>query len=326
MNANGLAAVAVVLCACGGTGDTTIDGGDDGATNDGTTADVGTQDASTNDGTTSDAPNDAGNFNPANVLGLVLWLEADVSSSITLVTPDAGPQKITKWTDQTTHHNDAAGVPQNFARNPSVKSSAINGLPAVHFNQTGVNANTGQMLTVLDNADTSLQWGTGDFFVAVVGDFDNNPANGQNEGIGLFYSKAVFAGSNTPPVGLYLYGNFPSSTVTPSVGMIFATSNTANDFITTSNAYNNSTAHLFAIRRRGAKLDLLVDGASVATSNSNTVDVTAAKSSVRIGADGDANLFRLDGDIGEILAVKGVLSGTDEAGLTAYLKTKWATP
>ena len=327
-------AYVMVLCACGGSGDTNIDGGDndsgsnnDVATNDVTTNDVATNDVTTSDVTTNDViTSDVAPFNPANVTGLVLWLEADVASSITLVTPDAGPQKITKWADQTSHKNDANGLSQFFGRNPSVKASAINKLPAVHFDQNGANLNTGQMLTVTDNTDLSLQWGTGDFFVAVVGDFDNNVSNGQNLGVGLFYSKAVFSGTVTPPVGLYLYGNVPSSTVNPSVGMIFSTSNTANDFVTTTNAYNNGSPHLFAIRRRGATLDLLVDGASVATSTSNTVDVTAAKSNVRIGADGDANMFRLDGDIGEILAVKGALSSTDEQGLDAYLKAKWATP
>jgi len=321
-------AYVLVLCACGGTGDTTIDGGDDSGSNNDVVHnnDVTTNDVTSNVVVTQDSPSDVAPFNPANVSGLVLWLEADVSSSITLATPDSGPQKVTKWADQTSHANNALGLQQNFARNPSVKANAINKLPAVHFDQNGVSVNTGQMLTVTDNTDTSLQWGTGDFFVAVVGDFDNNPSGTQNTGVGLFYSKAVFAGSNTPPVGLYLYGNLPTSTTNPSVGMIFSTSNTANDFVTTTNAYNNGSAHLFAIRRRGATLDLLVDGASVATSTSNTVDVTAAKSNVRIGADGDANIYRLDGDIGEMLAVKGVLSQSDEAGLVSYLKAKWATP
>ncbi len=323
----------MVLCACGGNGDTDIDGGNDSGsnndvvTNDVTANDVTANDVVTNDVVTSDViQQDVGTFNPANVNGLVLWLEADVSSSITLATPDAGPQKVTKWADQTSHANNANGLLQNFARNPSVKANAINKLPAVHFDQQGTNAQTGQMLTVLDNADLSLQWGTGDFFVAVVGDFDNNTSNGQSEGVGLFYSKAVFGGSNAPPIGLYLYGNVPSSSVDPTVGMIFATSNTTNDFVTTTNAYNNGNAHLFAMRRRGATLDLLVDGTSVASSTSNTVDVTASKSNVRIGADGDANIYRLDGDIGEMLAVKGALSQSDEQSLGAYLKTKWATP
>ena len=327
-------AYVMVLCACGGTGDATIDGGDndggtngDVANNDVTTNDVTSNDVVTSDVVAQDAPNDVAPFNPANVNGLVLWLEADVASSITLATPDAGPQKVTKWADQTVHKNDANGLLQFFGRNPSVKASAINKLPAVHFDQGIQNQTSGQMLFINDNTDLSLQWGTGDFFVAIVGDFDNNTSNGTNLGVGCFFTKATFPnGFQSPPVGLYLYGNVPGSSINPSVGMIFSTSNTANDFVTTTNAYNNGNAHLFAIRRRGAKLDLLVDGTSVASSTSNSVDVTAAKTQIRIGADGDANLFRLDGDIGEILAVKGALSQSDEQGLGAYLKAKWATP
>jgi hypothetical protein len=324
MKKSGLACIVGLVCACGGTGDTSIpDGSDnDGSTNGDVTVSDASSDTSTNDVTTSDG----GTFNPANVLNLVLWLEADVSSSITLVTPDAGPQKVAKWADQTSHHNDANGAPQFLARNPSVKSNAIHGLPAVHFDQGTGNQVSGQMLIIPDNADTSLQWGTGDFFVAVVGSFDNNPSNGQNLGVGNFYSKAILSSGGGGANGLFLYGNVPTTTPTPNVGMIFATANTANDFVTTSNPYNNGNAHLFAIRRRGAKLDLIVDGQSIATSTSNSVDVSAAKVAVRIGADGDANLVRLDGDIGEMLAVKGNLSLSDEVGLGQYLKSKWATP
>ena len=326
-------AYVMALCACGGTGDATIDGGSDGsgddggtngdvATNDVTTADVTAKDVTTTDVVTQDVTG----FNPANVLGLVLWLEGDLTSSITLVTPDAGPQKVTKWADQTTHHNDAIGLAQFTGRNPSVKSNAINKLSAVHFDQGQQNQLSGQMLSINDNQDGSLDWGTGDFFVAIVGDFDNNPSNGQNLGVGCFFTKAAFTGQQTAPLGLYLYGNVPSSSVNPTTGMIFATSNTAGDFVTTATGYNNGNPHLFAIRRRGVKLDLLVDGTSVATSTSSGADVSATKTQVRIGADGDANLVRLDGDIGEMLAVKGTLSQSDEAGLVSYLKAKWATP
>jgi hypothetical protein len=122
------------------------------------------------------------------------------------------------------------------------------------------------------------------------------------------------------------YGNVPSSTVNPSLGLLFGTASSAGDFVTTATAYNNSNPHLFVLRRRGAKIDLLVDGTSVANSTSSGVDVSTAKTPIRIGADGDANLWRLDGDIGEMMAVKGVLLPSDELGLVTYLKTKWATP
>jgi len=158
-------AYVMVLCACGGTGDTIIDGGDsdsgtggDVATNDVTTNDVTSNDVTTNDVVQQDAPADVAPFNPANVSGLVLWLEADIQSSITLATPDSGPQKVTKWADQTVHANHALGLSQFFGRNPSVKASAINKLPAVHFDQGVQNQTSGQMLFINDNTDLSLQW------------------------------------------------------------------------------------------------------------------------------------------------------------------------
>jgi hypothetical protein len=41
---------------------------------------------------------------------------------------------------------------------------------------------------------------------------------------------------------------------------------------------------------------------------------------------GDASTFRLDGDIGEIIAAKDVLAPSDQTGIESYLKTKWGTP
>ena len=82
-----------------------------------------------------------------------------------------------------------------------------------------------------------------------------------------------------------------------------------------------------AIRRQGNVIDLYVDGTSVNSATATTnVDVSNANIPLRIGADGDANLVRLDGDIGEIYAVAGALSSSDQANIGAYLKKKWATP
>ena len=270
----------------------------------------------------ADPASDAAPFNVQNVLGLVIWLEGDLSSSITTLTPDGGGTAgVTSWTDQTTHHNDAKGALQFLGRNPTVKANAINALSAIHFNKTGGNVNTGNMLTINENADGSLDWGTNDFYVAVVGDFDNNPSDPSTEAVGNFFSKASIGGTSV--AGTSLYGNIPGSTAT--TGMIFYTAAAAGDFVSTATAYNNSTAHLFAIRRQGGKLDLFVDGTSVANASPTPVDQNN-KQAIRIGADGDASSVRLDGDIGEIIAVKDVLTSSDESGIEAYLKKKWATP
>jgi hypothetical protein len=319
------------LIACGGTDSATIpDGstddtgtGNDASTgNDGTTSNDGTAtDGTSNDGTTIDTGTP---FDPSKVNGLVLWLEADVSASIIQAN-----QRITTWKDQTSHHNDALGSTNSTTqgRNPTVKKGQINSLDAVHFNMGQANTSA-NMLGIPENSDKSLQWGTGDFYVAIVGEFDNDPqsSSGTQFQVGNFFSKNYSPGIGSY-TGVAFYGNLPTTNNTVIAGMLFMTSNQLNDFAYTATAYNTNKPHLFGIRRQGNTIDLYVDGASVnsATATQN-VDVSNANVPVRIGADGDANLLRLDGDIGEIYAVEGVLSPSDQASIQGYLKKKWATP
>jgi hypothetical protein len=316
---------AIFVGACGGASSDLVNGGDDGgATNDGGTGDASTSDASVSDGGTKDASTkDAGTIDVKSVPGLVIWLEGDLSSSLTLTAPDAGGTSVTLWADQTTHHNDAKGAAFALARNPTVRASAIHGHSAVHFNKTGANATTGNMLTIPENSDSSLDWGTGDFYVAIVGDFDNDPTDGgTSDGVGNFFSKATLGGTVT---GTTFYGNVPGNG-SPTPGLVFFTSATLSNLVTTSTPYNNSAPHVFGIRRQSGKLDLFVDGVSLASTTPASPDDQTNVNSIRIGADGDANQVRLDGDIGEIIAVKDVLSASDQSGIEAYLKSKWGTP
>lgn len=320
------------LIACGGTDTATIPDGSSDDTGTGNDASTGNDGATGNDGTTSndgtltDAPFfDTGTpFDPSKVSGLVLWLEADVGASIVQAN-----QRVTQWKDQTTHHNDAFGSTSSSTqgRNPTVKKGQINSLDAVHFSMGQPNTSA-NMLGVPDNADKSLQWGTGDFYVAIVGEFDNDPkdSNGAQFQAGNFFSKN-FSPSLSSYTGVAFYGNLPTSNNTVIAGLLFMTSNQLNDFAYTATAYNTNKPHLFGIRRQGNTIDLYVDGASVNSATATTnVDVSNANVPIRIGADGDANLLRLDGDIGEIYAVEGALSSSDQTSIQAYLKKKWATP
>lgn len=327
MREMGLGVVAVAV-ACGGSDNTVIDGGP----GDGTTGDVAQNDTGAIDSGGDASPDsgmgdgsDGGGFNPSTVLGLVLWLKGDLTSSITTQVTDAGVTKVARWADQTSHHNDANALNQFLSSAPTIKNGAINSLPAVHFDQGTGNGSLGEMLTIADNADTSLQWGMGDFFVVIVSDFDNNPSNGQQLGVGDFYSKLVGSGGSGF-AGIAFYGNVPSSSVNPTAGLYFGTAATAGNFLTTGTAYNTGAPHMFALRRRSGTLDLIVDGTSVANATGSNVDVSAMNATTCLGAHGNPAVYRLDGDIGEILAVKGVLASSDEAGIVGYLKGKWATP
>jgi len=276
------------------------------------TPDAAQSDGSTPaDGSTTDASSlDGGGFQLGNVPGLVLWLDANKG-----VTQSNG--RVTTWADQTSFKNDAA---QGLApRQPTAVAGVINGKPAVHFDKGGGNVgNVGNMLLVKDAV--SLQWGTGDFYLATVARFDNaiNEAS-TGRGTGMFYTKVV---GPSPFPGPDLVGNIPGNG-TAAVGLTGSTNFTLNNFLTTPTAYNNNNPHLFAIQRSGVKLDLRVDGVSVASSTSNGINVDNVGTIVRIGAEGDASGSRLNGDIAEMLAVKGALSGPDLANIESSLKTKY---
>ena len=178
------------------------------------------------------------------------------------------------------------------------------------------------MMVIPDSV--SMQWGTGDFFLIVVSRFDNNPADQNFRGVGVFFTKQANV-TNFP--GGFLSGNVPVVGNGPAnLGFDFATNGQAGNFVVTATAYNNNAAHAFAGQRIGNKLDLRVDSTSIGNSTSATIDVSNVGTPIRIGADGDASFFRLNGDIAEMIAVKGVISAQDQAGIQAYLKTKYALP
>lgn len=292
-----------------GSGNDTGTGNDSGTGNDGgTSTDGSSGDATALDGSTTV---DGGGFQVGNVSGLVLWLNAGKGVS----TNQGG---VDLWVDQSPAKNDAKQTIQN--RRPTPVSNGINGLPTVHFDKGAQFNSNGQMLMIADSA--TMQWGTGDFFLIVVGRFDNAINDGNTRGVGVFFTKQANA-TNFP--GTFLSGNIPGN-VNPTLGLDFATSTAVGNFAITGTAYNNNSAHAFAGQRVGTKIDLRVDSASLTTSTSSGNDVSNVGTPVRIGADGDASFFRLNGDISEIIAVKGVLSAQDQAGIQGYLKGKYALP
>jgi hypothetical protein len=309
-----LSLTSLLFLACGGS-DISIGGNDGGS--DTSTADASTDttgnDVAPQDGAMDSPANDAAEFDPSSVSGLVLWLDASKG-----VTQTSGA--ISQWADQTTFMNNA--TQPTTVEEPTFTGTAINGHPAVHFDKDAQGINVGgDMLVIADSA--SLQWGMGDFYVVVVARFDNTLADGAERGEGLFFSKTS-SGSNFP--GPFLVGNIPtifSVTHAPAVGISFSTSSASGDYVTTTTAYNDNTPHAFAMQRVGTTLDLRIDGTSVGTSVSSGLDISNAGSNVTIGADGNGQGVRLDGDIAEVLAVKGVLQVSDRTGLESYVKTKY---
>ena len=193
-------------------------------------------------------------------------------------------------------------------------NSVINGLPALHFN---AGQQSGNMMLIADSAST--QFGTGDFAIWTVARFNNNVMGGVGTGLGVFTAKVPQQSINFS--GPFLVGNaFNNNAIV--AGLHGGVSN--NNLLNQGAMYNDNTARAYAFRRSGTTLDLRVNGAVVQTMMQNgNIDVSAAQNPTRIGANGDANLERLNGDIAEILMCKGAISSQDLAGIDGYLKSKY---
>ncbi len=272
-------------------------------------------DASSNDASATDAPTIDGptTFDPRSVSGLVVWLDANKGVTQTAAS-------VSAWADQTSHGNDASQALS--IRQPLFQASSINGRPALHFNRAH-GGNKGDVLAIADAV--SLQWGTGDFYVVVVARFDNAIAT---DGPGVLFDKSF--GGTTNGQTVMLLGGIPAplNGGVASDGLVFNTRVQAGDYITTTHAYNNGAPHAFAMQRVGVQLDLRVDATSITSGASSGVDVSnvgggLGAGKVLIGSDYDAGSLRLNGDVAEVLAVKGALSATDRAALEGYLKAKY---
>jgi hypothetical protein len=310
------------------------DGGGDGtladsgsATRDATTVSDATPDAmAAPDGASADADADAPTIdaggdegsilNPGTLMGLVLWLDAGKGVSV------AGGG-VASWSDLSPHHNDASQPTPSLQ--PTWAATGINGLPVVHFyRDAGGSSNStgaGQMLTVADAP--SLQWGTGDFYVAVVARSDNNLDGGSERGVGQLFGKVTPA-TNVP--GPLLTINIIGGISLPDQeGLACSTSiGDGGAWVLTRTSYDDDVPHVFAMQRVAGTLDLRVDGVSLGTSSPDVDDVGATGSPVSIGAGNNGRLLRLDGDVAEITAVAGALPASDRTGLEDYLMKKYA--
>jgi hypothetical protein len=260
----------------------------------------------------SDAPDDSAMDAASDVMvgdggilglqGLVLWLDAAKG-----VTKNNNNQ-VSKWADQSGNSNDAAQGSSTLQ--PVYNASVINGLPALHF----TTSNTGSQLTITDSQ--TLQWGTGDWLVEVVARFDNTPST-QSTGWASFYVKP---GMNA---GVVLTGNAidPTNMMNPiSAGVTGAIG--PNDYVPAKASYNDNTARSYAFRRVGQSLEIRVNGAQVTSKNqSSNIDVSASGINVAIGQYMNGGI--MDGDIAEMVGVKGSISNSDLAIVEAYLKSKY---
>jgi hypothetical protein len=305
--------VGVGIAGCGGDSSGRV--GDAG----GDMNDASVQDSTGGD-SSGDGPtdgSDGGTFNVAGLPGLVLWLngEKDVQTV---------GAKVTSWHDQSGNSNDAAET--RDAAQPSLVQNVMHGRPAVHFT-ADPQAPNGKDLIIAPSS--SLGWGPADFLVEVVAQYDNTlqqPDSGAEQavGYGAFYTTITATPIDTA-TGVGLYANVPpiGNSAATTGFLAFAHGIAAPS---SGNGYNNTTPHTFGMQRTAGNLTARLDGAVVGTQAIPVNADVGSSVGAQLGAIENAATQRLDGDIAEVIAVRGTIATSDLTGLEGYLRSKYTLP
>ncbi len=252
-------------------------------------------------------PVDAGDgWTPNSSAKTVLWLDAREGVTVT-----AG--MVSAWADRSSSANHAA--PSDTATAPTLDPVGIQGAPAIRFE-----AARGTYLSIGDAA--SLQWGTGGFVIAIVGQSSRATAGlGHGGGVSTVFAKPQLQSA----VEITVHWNY------------FTTENADDDttfnaqegegepgVVSTVDGYSDGTPRLYVARvdtsSGAASIELRVNGVTVGASTGNPlVDVSLPGSPVRIGSTYGQSV---QGAIAEVVALRGNVSDADIAKLEGYLMSK----
>ena len=251
--------------------------------------------------------NDAGSVVTAPALAnAVLWLDA--SQSVTL----AGA-RVSAWSDHSGSHNDA--LQTDDAHRPTVAVAAIAGLPALRFEESRET-----FLAVTDAA--SLQFGTGGFTIAVVvANRKRTAGRGHGGGVSTVVAKPQLPGT-APEIAMHLNW-FTGETTDDGTKIHFGLGEGLPGLESTSDGYADGVARLYVTRvtsNNGMNIELRVGAKSVGTSHAQAVGVSLVGQPLRIGSTYGQSV---EGDVGEVVVVKGGISDGDLGKLEAYLIAKY---
>ena len=309
------ASLLAVFAACTGDSPVTSTEGPDAATDahvgtDGTTPgpDGGTQidSGGDNDAATPDAGVDAGPITTQLGSRLVLWLVADKDFS-------ADGVNALVWKDQSGQGNDATQA--TVAYQPPFfdgGNGGINGHGVVHFSNT---APAQQFVEIADT--TQLQWAASDYLLFAVERHTNDVAH-----YSFVYSK--FEVPN-PFAGPILWASYPNETYPATTGYVTRLA-AGNAEVLSDGGYNDNTMRVVGMRRAGSDLQLHISGTMVSDYPDSSIPDEAGFNAVGqpafVGGRPDG-IQQLNGDIAEIIAVKGTVSESELAQIQAYLKAKY---
>lgn len=239
-------------------------------------------------------------FTPA-ALGakLVLWLDADRNFDLV----DGG----VVWKDQSPEGNHA--IQDTLARQPAHFDGGVG-----DAGTRGVVRFSGnQYLSIAD--DPSLQWGAGDYAIYVVVRHSNNPSGGNPYAI--VYAKWI---DTAPFTGPFIFANYPETVTTGYVSRVDDAREARTD-----GGLNDGKLRLVGTRKLGNDLELRINGTKADQIDAGGYDTTAFNAfdaGPVIGGRASAGFQALEGDIAELIAIKGTLSDTEQANIEAFLKTR----
>ena len=227
----------------------------------------------------------AGAYDPQTVTGLSTWLSADALTAV------VDGDSITAWLDRTSNANNAAQL--NGSQAPRFVSSALNGMPVLHFD--------GQ--AAMSMAAAALPTGNDPYTVIVVAAVSNTNRNGLVCG--------GVPGGNTANCFRTLDGG------EGAYGLVDYW--WANDVYTPAGVFTPGQAFIGMTRYTNGDRSILVDGQLEAHDTAH--DNNVVPNQVVIGTT-VVNEF-LDGDIAEILIYSSALSDSDREYVDCYLADKY---
>lgn len=294
--------------ACGGDDPATTATGTDSAVPEVDSSKTGTDssfvptDSSVVDSSKADAADGAPPAYTPAVLGarLVLWLEGDSFEEL-----DGGAY----WPDKSGTKNDAfqeAGARIPFFIDAGAEGG-INGHGVVHFAGH-------EYLRVADSP--TLQWAADDFAFYVVMRHVNDTVNAP-PGFGIVYTKWTDTGPEFP--GFFMWASYPGSTG-------YVTRLDATQVVGSDGGLNDGTMRLVGTRKNGMNYEIRVGGNQVSLLSDAGIPDPAAFNANGLPAfigGREAQIQQLQGDIAEIIAMKGTLTDLEQTTLEGYLKKKY---
>lgn len=230
---------------------------------------------------------------------LVLWLDADRNFDLV----DGG----VVWKDQSPEGNNA--IQDTLARQPLHFDGGV----ADAGNRGVVRFSGNQYLSIAD--DPSLQWGAGDYAIYVVVRHTNDPSG--SPPYAIVYAKWI---DNAPFTGPFIFANYPEAVTTGYVTRVDDSREARTD-----GGLNDGTLRLVGARKVGNDLELRINGTKqdqIDAGGYDTAAFNAFDAGAVIGGRASAGFQALQGDIAELIAIKGTLSDTEQANLEAFLKTR----